>query len=162
VSDDPGPTAECLERRIPELREFLRRNGFHWLVIERAIDRVIRAALRYLDKDEDCTLNDRVSWLFGSALAAARQVAQRELPCVYAPTLLAMVPTKSEDEQAQAVWDALDALTERQRLAAYYRVMREFTLEETAAEMGLSVCTVRYHCQVALERLRELLAPPGR
>jgi hypothetical protein len=170
--NSPQPTAECLVRRIPQLRNFLRRHGFGGVVIDRAIDRVIHAAIPYIRDDgtaKPCTFGNRVSWLFGSALKAARQEAAREPRCdLIDPSLLA---AKVADEQSTAavaaVWAALDQLTDPQRQAVYFCLMRGLTLAEAAVEMGCRPTTVLRHRDRGVQRLRRLLAslltnpPPG-
>src|SRR3569623_1401919 len=143
--DPSGPTAECLVARLDQLRRFLLRKGFGEYVAERAIDRVIRAALRYLTPGSDTpTLQNRVSWLFGSALSAARQEASREGPCAYLDPMILSARFQDETDGmvAEYVHSALAQLTDPQRQAVYFCIMRGMSLAEAAAEMGCHRTTV--------------------
>ena len=162
---DTGPTADCLFRRLEQLRRFLRRHGFSDYVAERAIDRVIRAALRYLPGGgAACPLRDRVTWLFGSALRAARQLAAREPACGYTdPAVLAeTAAAPTDDATNEVIWAAMDQLTGPQRQAVYLNVMRGMTLAEAAAEMGCTPANVQRHRVRGLRKLHRILgASPG-
>jgi DNA-directed RNA polymerase specialized sigma24 family protein len=158
---DEGPSAKCLVGRIAELQCYLRRKGFRDDVIERAIDRVIQAALPYLEPSRTAPhLRNRDSWLFGSALKAAKQVASREPACSFIdPALLNSAESPEEDEdRAAAVWLALDQLTEPQREAVYWCIMRGMSLITASRQMGCSPTNVLHHRDRGLDRLRSLLS----
>ena len=163
IQVEPGRelSAKCLVARIAELRGYLRRKGFSEFVIEKAIDRVIHAALPYLEPSVTSPpLRNRESWLFGSALKAARQVASRELACSSIdPALLTSVASPVTDEgSGEAIWQALDQLTEPQSEAVYWCVMREVSLVKAARQMGCSPTNVLYHRNRGVDRLRKILS----
>lgn len=161
VEPDRELTADSLVGRIRELRGYLRRKGFSDFVSEKAIDRVINAALPYLEHSGTATtLRNRESWLFGSALKAARQVASRELACSFIdPALLASAALPATDESSdKAIWHALDQLTKPQRLAVYWCVMREVSLVSASRHMGCSPTNVVHHRDRGLDRLRHILS----
>lgn len=155
-----GPNPDCLMRRLPQMRRFLRQRGFNEAVAERAIDRVIQAALPHLEaaKQGHCALEDHVNWLFGSLREAARQEASRQPACDFCDPA-SMVSLVAPGSQSEAIWAAMEQLTERQRQAVYYCVLRGLTLEEAANEMFCSPGTVRGHRAAGLDRLAIILPP---
>ena len=158
---DDGPTACCLLGRLGELQAYLRRKGFSDFVIERAIDRVIHAALPYLEPSSTAPhLRNRDSWLFGSALKAAKQVASREPACSFIdPAMLTSAESPQEDEDRDAaIWLALDQLTEPQREAVYWCIMRGVSLITASRQMHCSPTNVLHHRDRGLDRLRRILS----
>lgn len=161
VEPDRELTAGCLVGRIGELRGYLRRKGFSDFVSEKAIDRVIHAALPYLQPSASAPpLRNHESWLFGSALKAARQVASRELACSFIdPALLTSAASPTTDEGSiEAIRHALDQLTKPQSEAVYWCVMREVSLVKAARQMGCSPTNVLYHRNRGVDRLRQILS----
>ena len=147
--------------RIGELRGYLHRKGFSDFVSEKAIDRVIHAALPYLEPSETTPpLRNRDSWLFGSALKAARQVASREPACSYIdPAQLTFAVAAEGDEDRDAsIWHALDQLTDTQREAVYWCIMRGESMVTASRHMGCSPTNVSHHRDRGLARLRHTLA----
>jgi RNA polymerase sigma factor (sigma-70 family) len=159
-SVDSGPTVECLMNRIPQLERFLRSRGFSEFVAEKAIDRVIHAALRYLSDDKSVVpLRNHVSWLFGSALSAARQVASREpVCCVEQDFLESVIAAEPDQATNELIWRALDQLTDPQREAIELTIMHGLTLAEAAMQMDCLPSTVARHRKRGTIRLRRLLS----
>lgn len=64
-------------------------------------------------------------------------------------------------ERAQCVRDALLELTDEHREILVLREMRELSYEEIAAQLGISIGTVRSRISRAREKLREILLRQG-
>jgi len=148
-----------------QLTRFLRRRGFSEYVTERAIDRVIHEALRYLpgkhlSRPPVRPLKNRVAWLFSSALKAARQEAMRQAVRTFRDHItLALEADMPDDcDLEAAVNSALDQLSEPQREAMYYCDMLGLTLKEAAARLGCLRTTVLRNRDRGRVRLRPLLA----
>lgn len=69
------------------------------------------------------------------------------------------VPAHAEDHDE--LWDALRALAPGQRRVVVLRHYWGLSVEETAADLGISPGTVKSQTSDALARLRELLTPEG-
>lgn len=164
---DPDDLANCLIKRKPQMWRYLHRRKFSPWVIECAIDRVMRAAMRFITGDKPCQLRDaesRRKWLFGALLKAARQVASRQFPCnVLEPSklvaLLGAVRRSHEDQSLiSTLHTAIDQLTDRQREAIYWIFWRGMTYPEAARRMECKPETVADHLAKAICKLRELLS----
>lgn len=153
-------TPECLLRRIPSLRRYLQGRGFRGIVIERAIDRAVAAAVKHLQSGRADAMQNRVAWLYRLTFLIARQVAQREVPCVLVePSALDAVGSNSaDDELALVIAQALEKLTRRQRDAVYYCVMLGLSPADAARTIGSAKGRmVAHHRNVGVERLKKIL-----
>jgi len=128
---------------------------------ERGIDGAVDAALPYFGPEPPPVLKNRVAWLFGTALRAAKRATVRELPSASVdPDDLVPIPAKQDREPnnlVDLVTAALGKLTEKQRLAVTYCVMLGWSLQEVAEEMKCARRTIIDHRNAGLRRLREIL-----
>ncbi len=62
-------------------------------------------------------------------------------------------------ERVKAVWDAAEALTEKQRSVFFLRFVEDMELLEIAAVMGMKEGTVKAHLFRALQSVRERMEP---
>lgn len=63
-------------------------------------------------------------------------------------------------EERSALFDALQALPEMQRRTVVLRYWLGLSVEETAADLGISTGTVKSHCSRGLTALHRVLAEP--
>ncbi len=68
--------------------------------------------------------------------------------------------TTAEGDQSEliAVWDAVERLPERQRLAIYLRYRADLPFEEIGAILGIAAASARSHVSRALDTLRGRLS----
>jgi RNA polymerase sigma-70 factor (sigma-E family) len=85
-----------------------------------------------------------------------RRPWRRERPTTTPPDSAAPAPTAYEDRSALV--DALHRLPTMQRRTVLLRHWLGLSVEETAAELGISTGTVKSHTSRALESLRTVLA----
>jgi DNA-directed RNA polymerase specialized sigma24 family protein len=159
-SHDVGvPTAECLLKRMAEIRGYLRRQGFSEHAIDHAMTILLRAAMPYIKGNKICTIENRRAWAFKVAIRAAVRAAKREirLHAIEPAKLAATVIDTWPGEERLEISDALKRLTQRQSDAIQLCVFRELPLRVAAKEMKIAVRTLCGHLSAAKERLREIL-----
>ena len=105
------------------------------------------------------------TWLFGVVRNMARrsrrvQRAQLALIERFGAQPREYAAPMPLDPAARAVASALAALPHRQREVLELVIYAEFTLEETAGILGISVGSARTHYHRAKQRLRSRLEPP--
>ena len=66
-------------------------------------------------------------------------------------------PDPAERTEADAVWRAVDGLTERQRAAVYLRYRADMAFEQIGLAMGITPVAARSHVSTALAKLRRQL-----
>lgn len=164
----PDDLAKCLVEKVPKLYGYLRGRGFAPFVAERACDRVVRAALPHVLGHAACQLRtheDRRRWLFRSGDYAAEQLARLE-PRRLAALPQCEAPRRLPDRVVDALYDALDRLTDRQAAAVWLCTMTGRSLAEAAREMGCvnskgepKTSLVQRHRDAGLRKLKKLLPP---
>jgi RNA polymerase sigma factor (sigma-70 family) len=160
-----NPLTDRLLNQIPDIKRFLRRRGFSDFVAEKAVDRVIQAALPYLTGDANPEhIRDWHKWVFGSAYVMARWEASREPRCYFMASdfFTARMDAEEDEELRQEIQLALGKLADRQRQAVELCVMLERSPTEAAKEMKCSRSTVEHHLKRGLHLLREILSDSTR
>jgi len=101
------------------------------------------------------------TWLYRITVNASLQVRRRR--GVAAPeggvTPLALPADPERAEALRALDREVQALPLRQRMVFTLHLVEGFSLEETAAVLGIAPGTARYHLFAARNRLQERLAP---
>lgn len=104
------------------------------------------------------TGGDLRPWLFtiahGVVVDHHRRRSRRSRPTRLAPEAEVAAPTPRDDD----LWDALDGLPAKQRMATVLRVLEDLTYRDVGRIMGISEPAARRNVHVALGRLREELA----
>lgn len=170
---DPITLAEGLQKHIEQARAYLHRKDFDPWVIERAIDRVTRWAMPYINGDKVCKLPDKESrrrWIFGTALKAARQIALKTPECVLmepcklresADVLRRVIrrgrPGDDENGHVSVLHAALEQLTDKQSEVIDLLFWRGLTFAEVAQRKGRSPQAVWDCYKGAIRKLRTLL-----
>lgn len=94
-------------------------------------------------------------WLLRIAARQALDRRRRVRPSAELP--LEAVGVSGVDADRVALRQALDGLPPKMRACLSLHYYAGLTVEETAAAMGVSANTVKYHLKTGLERLRQAL-----
>ena len=146
------------ERRGRELFGFARHLG---LTDDEAMDAAQEALLRlWTSLDRGTEIVEPDAWTFRTLyrLCMDQHRWRRRLRGI-----TERLAPRSEGEHhdrtdAIAVWDAVERLPERQRLAVYLRYRADLPFEEIGAILGIAAVSARSHVSRALDTLRELMA----
>jgi RNA polymerase sigma factor (sigma-70 family) len=144
-----------------KIENFLKRKNFSGYVIERAMDRLLDAAMPFIQgKADPGLIQNWDAWLFGNAFAAAKQEAFRQpVRIFFDPAILdARIEDERDEDLEELIENGHNQLTERQRDAVILCVMEGKSTTEAARIMGCSRSTVDYHRERGLELLREFLS----
>ncbi len=157
---DRAMVAELGERRGRELFGFARHLG---LSDEEAADAAQEALLRlWTALDDGKEIGQPEAWIFRTLYRLCMD-AHRWRRRVRALTerLGPPEPVRSVDRaEAIAVWEAVEALPERQRLAIYLRYRADLPFEEIGQILGIAAPSARSHVSRALDTLRARLEEP--
>lgn len=144
------------ERRAQHLYEFARRLR---LDHERADDAMQEAFARLLVHGRRGRIDNPDAWLFRTVRNLAMDVhrGNRRL-LVYDVVLTSITP--SADDRTQ-VWEAVDALPERQRLAVYLRFRADLDYAAIAKVLGISASGARANVFRGIAALRNKMEGLG-
>lgn len=158
VDDLRARRPEAIERLLDEYGRLLQGVAFHVLrsradAEEVVIDTMVSAWERIGSLREPAALRP---WLVRIATRHAlsrRRTARPEYQLL--ATIGHSIP--GPDPERIALRDALDRLPSRMRAALSLHYYAGLTVEETAAALGISPNTVKYHLKVGLQRMRDAL-----
>jgi RNA polymerase sigma factor (sigma-70 family) len=157
---DRAMVAELHERRGAELYGLARHLGLN---PEEASDATQEALLRLwaaLDDGEPIVQPD--AWVFRTLYRLCMDTHRwRRRVRALTERLGPPQPVRSADRaEAIAVWEAVESLPERQRLAIYLRYRADLPFEEIGHILGIAAPSARSHVSRALDALRARLEEP--
>lgn len=158
---DRASVADLLERRGAEMYGFARHLG---LAPEEANDATQEALLRlWATLDAGATVSSAEPWLFRTLyrICMDQHRWHRRVQGLAARLAPGPETTPVDRDDAIAVWDAVERLPERQRLAVYLRYRADLPYEEIGAVLGIAPVSARSHVSRALETLRDELGEEG-
>lgn len=157
---DRAVVVDLHERRAGELIGFASHLG---LSTEEARDATQEALLRlWIEIDAGRTIAQPDAWVFRTLyrLCMDRHRWSRRFRAL-AERLEPSASTRTQDpDDAIVVWDAVERLPNRQRLAIYLRYRADLPFEEIGAILGIRAVSARSHVSRALDALRAMLSDP--
>ena len=154
---DRALVADLHERRGRELYGFARHLG---LDPEEARDAAQEALLRlWTAIDDGKVIEQPEAWVFKTLYRICMdQHRWRRRLRALTERISPPEPRAVDRTEAIAVWDAVEALPERQRLAVYLRYRADLPFEEIGVVLGIAAPSARSHVSRALDTLRARLA----
>jgi RNA polymerase sigma factor (sigma-70 family) len=157
---DRAVVVDLHERRGGELIGFASHLG---LTAEEARDATQEALLRlWIEIDAGRTIAQPDAWVFRTLYRICMDRHRwsrrfRALTGRLEPPASARAP---DPDDAIVVWDAVEQLPARQRLAIYLRYRADLPFEEVGAILGIRAVSARSHVSRALDALRAMLSDP--
>jgi len=158
---DRATVADLHERRGAEMYGFARHLG---LAPEEASDATQEALLRlWAALDAGAMVSSPEPWLFRTLyrICMDQHRWRRRVQGLAARLAPGPETTRVDRDDAIAVWDAVERLPERQRLAVYLRYRADLPYGEIGAVLGIAPVSARSHVSRALDTLRDELGEEG-
>lgn len=146
------------ERRGRELFGFARHLG---LTTEEARDAAQEALLRlWRAMDDGAEIGQPDAWTFRTLhrICMDEHRWRRRLRGITERLTRSGEPSEADRSELIAVWDAVERLPERQRLAVYLRYRADLPFEAIGTVLGIAAPSARSHVSRALDTLRARLS----